>query len=48
MTDTTIRLEYVPTVAPKGLAIELRVGKISYAGEAVNNDNVMTNRYILQ
>lgn len=34
--DTTIRLEYVPTVAPKGLALELRIGKISYAGEAIN------------
>ena len=43
MTDTTIRLEYVPTVAPKGLAIELRIGKIGYAGEAVNNESVMTN-----
>jgi hypothetical protein len=43
LTDTIIRLEYVPTVAPKGLAVELRVGKISYAGEAVNSDTVMTN-----
>jgi hypothetical protein len=25
------------------LAVELRVGKISYAGEAVNSDTVMTN-----
>ena len=44
LTNTTVRLEYVPTVAPKGLALELRVGKISYAGEAVNSDTSMTNR----
>ena len=41
--DTTIRLEYVPTVVPKGLAIEIRIGKISYAGDAANSDHSMTN-----
>jgi hypothetical protein len=45
LTDTTIRLEYVPTVAPKGLAVELRIAKINYAGEANNVNSVMTNRY---
>ena len=44
LTDTTIRLEYVPTVAPKGLAVELRIGKINYVGDAASRDNAMTNR----
>ena len=43
LTDTTIRLEYVPTVAPKGLAIELRIGRINYVGDAASSDKAMTN-----
>lgn len=31
--DTTIRIEYVPTVAPRGLAMEVKVGKLRYSGE---------------
>ncbi len=33
LVDTTIRLEYVPTIAPRGLALELKVGKLKYSGE---------------
>ena len=33
LTNTTIRLEYVPTAVPRGMAIELKVANINYSGE---------------
>lgn len=36
--DTTFRLEYVPTIAPRGLALEIKVGSLKYQGEAVGLD----------
>eukprot|EP00093_Oithona_nana_P001821 01821.XXX_5499_11495_1 [CDS] Oithona nana genome sequencing. len=30
--DTTFRLEYVPTVAPRGLALEIKIGNLNYCG----------------
>jgi hypothetical protein len=40
--DTTIRIEYVPTIAPKGLALQMNIGHVRYSGEAVNaNDSVL-------
>lgn len=38
--DTTFRLEYVPTIAPRGLALEIKVGSLKYKGEAVDNGNL--------
>ena len=32
--DTTFRLEYVPTVAPRGLALEIKIGNLNYCGSA--------------
>jgi hypothetical protein len=31
--DTTFRVEYVPTIAPRGLAMEIKVGNLKYSGE---------------
>lgn len=36
--DTTFRLEYVPTIAPRGLALEIKVGSLKYQGEAIGVD----------
>ena len=33
LTNTTIRLEYVPTSVPRGMAVELKVANINYSGE---------------
>lgn len=38
--DTTFRIEYVPTIAPRGLALEIKVGSLKYSGEAVGGDDM--------
>lgn len=38
--DTTFRLEYVPTIAPRGLALEIKVGSLKYQGEAIGQDDL--------
>ena len=36
--DTTFRLEYVPTIAPRGLALEIKVGSLKYQGEGIDDN----------
>ena len=35
--DTTFRLEYVPTVAPRGLALEIKIGSLNYCGSIADD-----------
>ena len=43
--NTTFRIEYVPTKQTRGLAIELKVGKIMYAGDPEQN-NATNHAYV--
>ena len=36
--NTTFRIEYLPTVEARGLALEVKIGKIIYAGELGSNN----------
>ena len=38
--DTTFRLEYVPTIAPRGLALEIKIGHLNYSGSTGQDDNL--------
>ena len=34
LTNTVVRLEYLPVIEQQGLAVELHVGKLEYRGQA--------------
>ena len=44
LTNTTFRLEYVPTSIPRGMAIELKVATINYSGEIQGENSSQQSR----
>ena len=46
LTNLVLRLEYVPSAEPRGLALELKIGSIRYAGEIPTEGAPTTDTYI--